>query len=135
MQEALHWACPNWTTGIPKQWKFSLFAVNVIKCYLWPKTYIRLPFLTFKNYTRLSVRNFLKTQFYLHKLIRTSVGRILKWLFFAKDRYCFMITSHELKKIAMVTSMSPREVKTEQKYVRGDWVVYVEQAIKKVWQR
>ena len=43
-----------------------------------------------------------------------------------------MITSHELKKIAMVTSMSPREVKTEQKYVRGDWVVYVEQAIKKV---
>ena len=42
------------------------------------KTYIRLPFLKFKNSTHLSVRNFLKMQFYIHKLIQASVGRILK---------------------------------------------------------
>ena len=32
-----------------------------------------------------------------------------------KDHYCFIITSHGLKKIAMVTSMSLWEVTTEQK--------------------
>ena len=38
-------------------------------------------------------------------------------IFIAVDHYCFMITSHELKKIAMVASMSLWEVTTEQKCV------------------
>ena len=81
------------------------------------KSYIRLPFLTFKNSIHLSVRTFLKTQFCLYKLMQTSVGKILKWFFIAVDHYSFVITSHGLKEIAMVTSMSLWEVTTEQKCV------------------
>ena len=52
-----------------------------------------------QNSIHLSVRNFLKTQFYFHKLMQISVRKILKSFFIAVDHYCFIKMSHGLKKI------------------------------------
>ena len=65
------------TTLNVNQWQNSSEVIKWFKK-IKTKTYIRLPFLKFKNSTHLSVRNFLKMQFYIHKLIQASVGRILK---------------------------------------------------------
>ena len=65
------------TTLNVNQWQNSSEVIKWFKK-IKTKTYIRLPFLKFKNSTHLSVRNFLKMQFYIHKLIQASAGRILK---------------------------------------------------------
>ena len=57
------------TTLNVNQWQNSSEVIKWFKK-IKTKTYIRLPFLKFKNSTHLSVRNFLKMQFYIHKLIQ-----------------------------------------------------------------
>ena len=70
---------------------------------------------------------------YLHKLIQTSVGRVLKWFFIAIDHYCFMIMSHGIKKKCNGDFNVSLESYNRPEMWAG-WVVYVKRVIKKFWQ-